>query len=605
MDDAFPGGLGEGSLERHPLWLEAGGSTIAAWLHVPRAAVARSHGVLICPPFGFEYAHGHRTLVHLADQLAEHGFAALRIDYPGSGDSSGREGPTSLVEPWIQAICAGLDTLESLTGGVPSVVGVRLGALLAGMAASRRAVHGYVAWAPVHRGRHYVRELRALDLVGTEEQSDDDGYVEAGGFRLGPSTADALKALDLTKNPPCAKAGAFVIDRSDQPSADPLARALEAHSVPVEWATQDDYLDMMAEPQFTVVPTSTLGRIGEWLKARSPFPDTPTRTESVEKLTSTRSATFATGEHAAGPGAVEVKEELLLVPRNGGRLFGVLCTPARAGMNRHVVLLPNSGSVHHVGPNRLYVELARALASEGMATFRFDLRNLGDSRVGDCPEENHPYPDTAVADVEAVAAWMVEAAGYESCVVAGLCSGAHTAFHAGHEIDGEVISEVVSINPLTFRYERGMSLTTPASYQSIRDQQNYSQAVRDPKRWLRLLRGQGNTRHLLRFLLKRPLEVSVSGVRLFARWTGLRPPGPLERDLLAINALKRPIHFVFSSTDPGLAILKRDARLVVSRLARRGELSISVVDGADHTFSRSRHRSAAIRAVIDGLGRTG
>ncbi len=148
-----------------------------------------------------------------------------------------------------------------------------------------------------------------------------------------------------------------------------------------------------------------------------------------------------------------VSETFATIPsENGTQLMGVLCESEdlRADM-RTAVILPNSGSVHHVGPNRLHVELARELARSGIASFRFDLRNLGDSRIGQSRDENQPYPATATADVRFVLEWLCKERGFESCIVTGLCSGAHTAYHAGFEIEDSRISAIVSINPLTFR----------------------------------------------------------------------------------------------------------------------------------------------------------
>ena len=53
-------------VERTAFYLESGGQSLFAWLHVVAGAVAE-HGVLICAPLGHEQVHSHRTLRHLAD----------------------------------------------------------------------------------------------------------------------------------------------------------------------------------------------------------------------------------------------------------------------------------------------------------------------------------------------------------------------------------------------------------------------------------------------------------------------------------------------------------------------------------------------------------
>ena len=43
------------------------------------------------------------------------------------------------------------------------------------------------------------------------------------------------------------------------------------------------------------------------------------------------------------------------------------------------VVLLNAGIVHRVGPNRMHVLLARALAAAGIPSLRFDMSGIGDS----------------------------------------------------------------------------------------------------------------------------------------------------------------------------------------------------------------------------------
>jgi len=53
--------------------------------------------------------------------------------------------------------------MERVTGAQRvCLIGVRLGALLAGLVASRRKVDALIAVAPVTSGRRYIRELRAF-----------------------------------------------------------------------------------------------------------------------------------------------------------------------------------------------------------------------------------------------------------------------------------------------------------------------------------------------------------------------------------------------------------------------------------------------------------
>ena len=72
----------------------------------------------------------------------------------------------------------------------------------------------------------------------------------------------------------------------------------------------------------------------------------------------------------------------------GNRLVGVLSEPmipSASGSPVGVVFL-NSGLLHHVGPFRLYVDIARNLAELGLVSLRFDIGGLGDSSLPPNPK---------------------------------------------------------------------------------------------------------------------------------------------------------------------------------------------------------------------------
>jgi hypothetical protein len=104
----------------------------------------------------------------------------------------------------------------------------------------------------------------------------------------------------------------------------------------------------------------------------------------------------------------------------GQALLGILSLPAALDPGRPVVLIPNSGQEHRVGPGRLHVQLARALAHAGIATLRFDLAGLGDSGT----VSGRARSDSA-ADIVA-AMNTLSARGFpDRFVGAGFVGGAH------------------------------------------------------------------------------------------------------------------------------------------------------------------------------------
>lgn len=88
-------------------------------------------------------------------------------------------------------------------------------------------------------------------------------------------------------------------------------------------------------------------------------------------------------------------------------------------------LMLNTGVTQHVGPRRLNVKLARALAARGITSLRLDLSGLGDSGAADA--ENR-YQDQASADLRAAMDALAAETGHARFVVLGICSGAANAW---------------------------------------------------------------------------------------------------------------------------------------------------------------------------------
>src|SRR6476619_1553237 len=75
---------------------------------------------------------------------------------------------------------------------------------------------------------------------------------------------------------------------------------------------------------------------------------------------------------------------------------------------------------------------------------------------------------------------MLQARGYRRFIVAGVCSGAHTAYRAGLDIEDARIEEMVLVNPWQFYWVEGMSLS---DQQHFVDVAAYRKSMQDPRRW--------------------------------------------------------------------------------------------------------------------------
>ena len=108
-------------------------------------------------------------------------------------------------------------------------------------------------------------------------------------------------------------------------------------------------------------------------------------------------------------------------------LSGVTTSPPEldTDSNCPAVILLNAGTTHRVGPNRLYVRLARHLARTGLVVLRFDLSGIGDSPVR---RDDVPYPESVLLETREAMDFLAQRHGIREFVLSGICSGGATAF---------------------------------------------------------------------------------------------------------------------------------------------------------------------------------
>lgn len=187
-------------------------------LHRPQRLRPRSTAVLLCNPFGEEASRAHRMFRVLATQLERAGYAALRFDYSGTGDSLG-DSQAATVDAWVGDVAIAADRLRSSSGAARlAVVGLRFGATLATLAGARAdlRLRHLVLWDPIIDGAGYLRELAQQHRTYMREEIGEgwvdrlqvaaDGMpAEAIGTPIGPTLGGQIAEIDLSVTMPAAE----------------------------------------------------------------------------------------------------------------------------------------------------------------------------------------------------------------------------------------------------------------------------------------------------------------------------------------------------------------------------------------------------------------
>jgi alpha-beta hydrolase superfamily lysophospholipase len=572
---------------------------LVGFYHAPNGASTHTVAVVLCNPIGYEAMSAHRAYRHLAERLAAQGVPALRFDYDGTGDSSGRSDDPGRLRAWLASIAAALSEVRARGAHQVALFGVRFGGTLAALAAAEDGnVDDLVVWAPVPSGRIHVRELQAFRMIKERTGSAlrrADGAEEVAGHVFARETLGDMSAVDLLAGSHRVAKRALVLRRNERSTEEAvLVEHLKAHGTEVRMAATTGFASMMRDdPYEAEVPVETLDAITKWLlEGRHAERRAPTTTRSSV-------GSLAIASRQGHPASRETP----LLFGEGARLFGVLTEPeAPVPPNRPVVCFLNVGANHHVGPHRMNVDLARELASLGYRTFRFDAAGLGDSRVAPGVRENRIYTKDSIADVKSAMTLLGDMREATRFVLVGLCSGAYLAFHTALE-DTRVVGQVL-VSPYAFEWKEGDPVA-PTMRKPFRSTRFYTRALLDRRVWMRALQGDVELRGIAGALLERfQTQIDAALPSLTAHLQGTRrPKNDVERAFGTMCDRGVESLMVLSFDDGGVDMvagyLGSDAR----KMRGRKNFSFKIVEGADHTFKTIASQST-LRELLTSYATT-
>jgi alpha-beta hydrolase superfamily lysophospholipase len=569
--------------------------------HPPESVRAPALGVVLCNPLGHEAMCVHRTYRHLAERLAARGLPALRFDYHGTGDSSGRPSDPGRVGAWIDSVRSAVSEIRALSGvRRVALLGVGFGATLAAIAASEDSgVDCWIGWAPAISGRIHVRELRAARMLESSRAPSakrTDGGEEIVGYLFTREALADMSAIDLLRVPGRVAERVLVVPRPEPGGSRPggeeikLVEYLKAQGADVRVAAESGHACMMRDPYRSEVPFKTLDSIVEWLA----------ETDDAELVIPSPAgpATKVLSGIACGDGPTVSETPFFFGERE--RMFGVLTEPdGPPRRDGPVFCFLNVGADQHVGPHRMNVELAREVASLGYLAFRFDAQGLGESPAAPGGRENVIYSKAQVADLTSAMSVLGKARGAERFVLVGVCSGAFLAFHTA-VADARVVGQVL-VNSFAFEWKEGdpVEPTERRTYPSTRF---YTRALLDRRVWIRILSGEVNLLGIAAVIFER------SRIRANARLRSLRhrlgekgeAQNEVERAFVAMCDRGVESLLVFSFVDGGLDMISKYLGHDASRMTGRKHFSLDIVDGVDHTF-RSIASQERLRAIVTGF----
>jgi alpha-beta hydrolase superfamily lysophospholipase len=416
--------------------------------------------------------------------------------------------------------------------------------------------------------------------------------VGAHGFRLYPDTLELLAKVDLERTAECgapcgSAAGAepparrvLLQDLAGSARLKRLAARYEALGAQADVQFFGEYSKFLANPSHSEPPRRAFDSVLQWLGAGT----APAPRPKVEVLDAAASASIAFAHGRETPVVF-------------GGYVGVLCEPQRALDAAPAVLFVNTGGVHRIGDSRFTVLMARRLAAQGIASLRMDLSGLGDSLRRDATLTlDALYSTYSIDDACAGVDWL-SAAGYSKVVMAGVCSGAYVSLHTA--LAHSAVVGCACINLPFFKW--GGARVRPGA-QYVAPSEVYRRAMRNPRKWLRLLSGQANTRAITAELARRlSARLAARVGALLERLVGERVPGSaIRRLVLDLERKGVQTALLYGTLDEGLDELDIHFGPDGNRLRKLKNLSVQKISKVDHALF-SRCAREAMMAQLDAF----
>ena len=461
------------------------GRTIsAAWFSALNPASASlSAAALVLSGVGNEERSLAVGLPSIAGALAESGLqATITIDFAGNGQAPGDLTDADVVQIWQHEVRDAILFLERELHVPIVVIAPRLAAAIAIPVLADLPVDKLVLWSPVISGRRYKRELQVLGNTSREDGSTTDGGVSVGGFFTSARDLESIGRLDGRALRARPARQVLYMESPDRVIDEEFVASLRAVGCVVSVQRDEDTTAWLftANDQ-AAVPKRTIGALVDWLTASMQTGS------SLNDVTPALPSTTTIGVRG-----IDVEETFTKFGALG--LRGVVAAPASGPRHSTGVVYASS-----VGPGRTFVDAARAGATAGRVSLRFDFAGFGLSPLRPGQPSTHLYGPDGTLDI-GMAVAALRALGVSRVVVVGYCAGAWSALSGDvhHGLVGVASINVQLFARMTSQEERGLAgriadlgnnRVTRLMLRVLRGVQNRMRSAfaRAPIRWIRHL----------------------------------------------------------------------------------------------------------------------
>ena len=258
-------------------------------------------------------------------------------------------------------------------------------------------------------------------------------------------------------------------------------------------------------------------------------------------------------------------------------LVGILTNPAAdVTVRKQGVVILNAGVLHRVGPNRVHVLLARALAGAGFPVLRFDFSGIGDSarRAG-----NEPFARQVVREAGEALDLLARSRGVSEFLLLGICSGADHGLQVSH-LDKRVVGAA-----LIDGYNLPSLLLLLHFYRG---------KLLKPRSWIRFLAGRSLTWGLLRTLT---VESGATRATLAQAESVLPTRAEYVSQTFSLADRGTELLLLYTGQSPAYYNYRKRLRRKLARSPSRERVRVERMADSDHVFTLSQNQGRLVDLV--------
>ncbi len=288
-------------------------------------------------------------------------------------------------------------------------------------------------------------------------------------------------------------------------------------------------------------------------------------------------------------------ERALMFDCAGATSVGIISSPHGVASPDTGVLFVVGGPQYRVGSHRIFVQIARRIASSGLPAMRFDYRGMGDSWA-----DSRDFKAVDDDIRSAVDSFFAEVPSLKRVVLWGLCDGASAS--CMYAPQDKRVHGLILLNPWVH---------TPAGAATTRLKHYYLKRLISKAFWQKLISGRVSFGESLKGLLG-TLKQSLAQRRSASTGSPQNSHAPLpQRMALQLKASKAPVAIALSELDQIAQEFADQAMPTPEWRSALDEQCIEVarLRGADHTLTSAEGLNQVLDLTVKwakqmALGRT-